>query len=224
MAAFLIVAAAGSGSRLGRPEPKALVPLLGRPLLSWTLDALSPASFAGTVIAAPVGRLDEIRALAGAGAKVVEGGATRTASVRRAFQACGASGDTVICIHDAARPFVTSTEVAAVLQAAEECGAAIGATPIADTIKTVEASRVAATIDRSRAWAAGTPQAFRASLLSRALASGVETTDEAALCEALGIPVAVVALSRLAFKITTPEDLEMAEAILERRQSKRGEK
>ena len=224
MAPFLIVVAAGAGNRLGRPEPKALVELLGRPLLSWTLEAFSPVSFAGTVIAAPAGRLDEIRAAAGAGAKVVEGGATRAASVRRAFQACGAGGDNVVCIHDAARPFVTPAEIEAVLRAAQECGAAIGATPIADTIKTVEGLRVAATVDRSKAWAAGTPQAFRAELLARALASGVEATDEASLCEALGIPVAVVALSRLAFKITEPEDLEMAEAILVRRQTRARER
>src|SRR5439155_1673811 len=83
-----------------------------------------------------------------------------------------------------------------------------------------EGARGAATVDRSKAWAAGTPQAFRAELLARALASGAEATDEASLCEALDIPVAVIALSRLAFKITAPEDLEMAEAILARRQTK----
>src|SRR5207245_8265526 len=88
VAAFLIVVAAGAGNRLGRPEPKALVELLGRPLLYWTLKAVSPVCFAWIVIAAPAGRLDDVRAVAGAGAKVVEGGATRGASVRRAFQAC----------------------------------------------------------------------------------------------------------------------------------------
>ncbi len=217
MASFLIIVAAGSGTRLGRPEPKALVLLHGRPLLSWTLEALSTVPFAGTVIAAPSGRVEEVRALAGAGSKVVEGGATRAASVRNAFQACGAGGRHLVCIHDAARPFVTAAEVEAVLQAAEEGGVAIAATPIADTVKRVEKGLIASTLDRTSLWAAGTPQVFRAELLARAIESGGEATDEAALCEGLGIPVAAVPVSRLGFKITTPEDLEIAEAILRER-------
>lgn len=220
MAAFLIVAAAGAGNRLGRSEPKALVLLNGRPLLSWTLEALSTLSFAGTVVAAPAGRLDEVRALVGEGARVIEGGSTRAGSVRRAFRACGVGGSSLICIHDAARPFVTAAEVSAVLHAAEEGGVAIAGTPISDTVKEVEKNHVTATLDRSTLWAAGTPQAFRAELLARALESGAEATDEAGLCEALGMPVAIVPVSRLGFKITTPEDLEMAEAILARRLSK----
>jgi len=216
------VAAAGSGERLGRAEPKALVPLQGRPLLCWTLEAMAPLSFAGTVVAAPAGRVEEVRAIAGEGVKAVEGGTTRAASVRRAFQACGVGGRNLICIHDAARPFVTSAEAFEVLRAAEETGAAIAATSIPDTVKRVEKSRVAATEDRTRLWAAGTPQVFRAEVLARALESGLEATDEAALCEALGVPVAVVPVSRLGFKITTPEDLELAEAILAWRQAAGG--
>ena len=219
MTAFMIVAAAGSGSRLGRSEPKALVPLRGRPLISWTLEALSPLPFAGTVIAAPAGRLEEVRSLAGDGVKIVEGGPTRAESVRRAFQACGVGGGNLVCIHDAARPFVTSAEAGAILRAAEESGAAIGAMPVSDTIKNVNGGQIVGTLDRSALWAAGTPQVFRAELLARALESGNEATDEAALCEALGIPVTVVAVSRLGFKITTPEDLEIAEAILKSRGS-----
>jgi 2-C-methyl-D-erythritol 4-phosphate cytidylyltransferase len=213
----LIVVAAGAGNRLGHSEPKALVPILGRPLLCWTLDALSPLSFGGKVIAAPAGRIAEVRALAGEGAKVVEGGTTRSDSVRRAFQACGVGGQNVVCIHDAARPFVTAAETEAILRAAEQSGAAIGAMPVSDTIKNVSEGQVVGTLDRSGLWAAATPQAFRAELLARALQSGAEATDEAALCEALGIPVRVVAVSRLGFKITTPEDLQIAEAILRSR-------
>lgn len=202
---------------MGRTEPKALVPIHGRPLLSWTLEALSSLTFGGKVIAAPPGRLDEVRRLAGEGAKVVEGGATRSESVRRAFQACGVGGQSVVCIHDAARPFVTASETEAILRAAEQSGAAIGATPVSDTIKNVREGQVVGTLDRSELWAAATPQAFRAELLARALESEIETTDEAALCESLGIPVTVVAISRLGFKITTPEDLQIAEAILRSR-------
>ena len=217
IAAFLIVVAAGAGSRLGRPEPKALVPLHGRPLLSWTLESLSSLTFAGRVIAAPPGRLVDVRKLAGEGAKVVEGGATRSESVRRAFQACGVGGASIVCIHDAARPFVTAAETEAILRAAQKSGAAIGAIPVSDTIKNVREGEVVGTLDRSQLWAAATPQAFRAEILARALEAGSDATDEAALCEFLGIPVTVVAVSRLGFKITTPEDLQIAEAILRNR-------
>ena len=126
-------------------------------------------------------------------------------------------GQNVVCIHDAARPFVTAAETEAILQAAEQSGAAIGAMPVSDTIKNVSGGQVVGTLDRSGLWAAATPQAFRAELLARALQSGAEATDEAALCETLGIPVRVVAVSRLGFKITTPEDLQIAEAILRSR-------
>jgi 2-C-methyl-D-erythritol 4-phosphate cytidylyltransferase len=216
VAAFLIVVAAGAGSRLGRPEPKALVPLLGRPLLSWTLEALSEVPFAGTVIAAPPDRLDEVRRIVEEG-KVVPGGATRAESVRLAFEAGGVAGENVIVVHDAARPFVTPREVEAVILAAEEVGAAIATTPVPDTVKSVERGRVTGTLDRSKLWLAGTPQAFRGHILARTIETGREATDEAFLCEELGFPVAAVPVSRLGFKITTPEDLEMAEAILWRR-------
>lgn len=170
------------------------------------------------MIAAPPGYLEEIRSLA-KDARVVEGGTTRSESVRRAFQAGGAGGSSVICIHDAARPLVTAAEAESVLRAADEAGAAIAATPVADTIKRVAGGKVLGTLDRSALWAAATPQAFRAEVLARALESGDEATDEAALCEVLGIPVAVVAVSRRCFKITAPEDLEIAEAILLRREA-----
>jgi 2-C-methyl-D-erythritol 4-phosphate cytidylyltransferase len=103
-----------------------------------------------------------------------------------------------------------------VIEAAREGGAAIAAMPLADTVKRVEASRrtIAETLDRSTLWAAATPQVFRADLLRSALSRGREATDEAALIEAAGHPIAVVPVSRLAFKITTAEDLSLAEAWL----------
>ena len=137
--------------------------------------------------------------------------------MRRAFQACGVAGSTIVCIHDAARPFVTAVEAEYVISAAEESGAAIAAMPVSDTIKNVSDRRITGTVDRSTLWAAATPQAFRAEILAHALESETDTTDEAALCEALGIPVTVVAVSRMGFKITTPEDLQIAEAILRSR-------
>lgn len=218
MTSVLIVVAAGTGVRLGRQEPKALVPLAGRPMLSWTLDALASLRFESIVVTAPPDRIADFEALVRGRGHVVAGGQTRASSVRKAFERAGALPRDVVCIHDAARPLVTAREVQEVIAAAERDGAAIAATPIVDTVKRVEADRIVATVDRNGLWAAGTPQAFRADLLRHALASGREATDEAALCEELGIAVSVVPVSRLGFKITSPEDLELAEAILKRGQ------
>jgi 2-C-methyl-D-erythritol 4-phosphate cytidylyltransferase / 2-C-methyl-D-erythritol 2,4-cyclodiphosphate synthase len=217
VAKLLVIVAAGTGTRLGRPEPKALVPLGGRPLLSWTLEAFAPVGFARTVVTAPPDRLAEFRGVAGPAAEVVAGGRTRAESVRRGFEAVAAAETDVVAVHDAARPFLQADEIREVLRAAELCGAAIAATPVVDTVKRVADGRVVETVDRSELHGAATPQAFRASILRRALASGEEATDEAALCERLGLPVAVVPVSRLSFKITTPEDLELADAIVARR-------
>ncbi|MET0619018.1 MAG: 2-C-methyl-D-erythritol 4-phosphate cytidylyltransferase [Thermoanaerobaculia bacterium] len=217
MANLLLIVAAGSGTRLGRPEPKALVPLAGRPLLSWTLSSLASAGFTRTVVAAPPDRLEEIRGVVGGVVQVVAGGETRSASVRAGFTALSASDEDVVAVHDAARPLVTAAEAAEVMAAAARTGGAIAAIPVVDTIKVVHEKRVVRTVDRSSLWAAATPQAFRAAVLRRALESGGDATDEAALCEDLGIPVEVVAISRLGFKITTPADLELAEGILRAR-------
>ena len=222
MASLLIIAAAGSGTRLGRPEPKALVPLLGRPLLLWTLQSLSSIPFARTVVAAPPERVADFKALVRGRCEVVAGGQTRAASVRHAFDRLAATPDDLVCIHDAARPLVTAHEAAEVLAAAERLGAAIAVTPVVDTVNRVKGGRIVETVDREGLFAAGTPQAFRAALLARALGTGKEATDEAALCESLGIPVAAVAVSRLGFKITTPEDLEIAKAVLKTRKPEDG--
>ena len=214
MSLLLLVPAAGSGSRLGRPEPKALVPLRGRPLILWTLDAMEPLGFERTVVAAPPDKVGEFQALLGSHACVVAGGETRPASVRAAVFTARPLPDDIVCIHDAARPFVTAREAAAVVARAEASGAAIAATPIVDTVKKAEGARILGTLDRSGLFAAGTPQAFRGHVLQKAVASGREATDEAAICEILGISVEVVPVSRLGFKITTPDDLTLAEALL----------
>jgi len=212
------------GSRLGRDEPKALVPLLGRPLISWTLDALAGIPFASRRVAVPPGRENRFEAAIGGSAGIVAGGESRAASVRRAFESLDPDPADLVCVHDAARPFVTSAEVRSVLDAAQMTGAAIAATPVVDTLKRVEGSRIVATVDRRGLFAAGTPQVFRAELLARAFAAGEDATDEAALVEALGVTVTVVPVSRLAFKVTTPEDLEMAQALIRSRTPESGKR
>jgi 2-C-methyl-D-erythritol 4-phosphate cytidylyltransferase len=218
--AFLILVAAGAGTRLGRSEPKALVPLDGRPILSWALDAFASGRFGTMVVTAPPDRIAEFERVAGARARVVAGGQTRSQSVRRGFEAADPADEDLVAVHDAARPLVTPEEVAAVLDAAGRAGAAIAATPVVDTVKRVVDGFSVGTLDRSTLYGAATPQAFRAAVLRRALGAGLEATDEAALCEQLGLPVAVVPVSRLAFKITSPEDLEIAEAILRQRRER----
>lgn len=221
MARLLLIVAAGSGNRLGRPEPKALVLVSGRPLLSWTLEAFASVPFDRIVVAAPPDRLDDVGRIVGTRGSVIAGGATRSASVRLGVAALAPAEDDLVAVHDAARPLITALEVEAVLAAAQRMGAAIAATAIVDTIKRVSVGSIVETVDRAQLYGAATPQAFRGRFILRALAQG-EATDEAALCERLGIPVEAVAVSRLSFKITTPEDLELAEAILSARVAKTG--
>jgi 2-C-methyl-D-erythritol 4-phosphate cytidylyltransferase len=221
MANLLIVPAAGMGRRLGRSEPKALATLSGRPMIDWTLDALRSVPFSRAVVAVPPGRESDFETVRNGRTAVVAGGETRAASVRLAFHFLDPDGRDLVCIHDAARPLVSAAETLAVIEAAGREGAAIAATPIADTVKRAAAGYVVDTADRTALVAAGTPQVFRADLLRRALSEGEEATDEASLLERLGIPVAIVEISRLGFKVTAPEDLEMAEALLRSREARR---
>ena len=214
MRRILLIAGAGSGVRLGREMPKALVPLRGAPILDWALRAFAPLALDLTVVTAPEAHLAEFERIAGPRARVVPGGATRSDSVRAGFLAAGAADGDVVAVHDAARPFIRATEADAVFAAAERTGAAIAAIPIVDTVKLVADGRVVRTVDRDGLFGAATPQGFRAEVLRLALEAGRGGTDESVLCEDLGIPVAVVPVSRFAFKITTAEDLELADGML----------
>src|SRR5262249_20158591 len=160
------------------------------------------AGFARTVVAAPPVHVAEFERIVGPHVRVVAGGETRSASVRKGVEALAPADEDIIAVHDAARPLVTPAEIAAVVGAGERGGAAIAVTPVVDTIKRIEGDLAVATVDRSTLIAAATPQAFRGKLLRQALAGSGDATDEAAQCEALGIPVTVVPVSRLAFKIT----------------------
>jgi 2-C-methyl-D-erythritol 4-phosphate cytidylyltransferase len=211
---ILVVVAAGGGTRLGRGAPKALVPLRGEPILEWALRAFEGVAVDRAVVTAPASHREELERIAGRRARVVPGGATRSESVRAGFAAAEAADDDVVAVHDAARPFLRGAEAEAVFAAAAAHGAAIAAIPVVDTIKRVAEGRIVATVDRQGLYGAATPQAFRAVLLRRALESGRDATDESVLCEDLGVPVAIVPVSRRVFKITTEEDLELAEAML----------
>ena len=141
-ARLLIVVAGGLGSHLGTPSPKALVPLGGRSLIARTLDAFLPLSFSRVVVCAPAGRVRAMAAILGAGVTVVAGGETRSGSVRRGFESAAPEDADIVAVHDAARPFLATEEIGAVLREAEAVGAAIAATPVVDTIKRSAGGRI----------------------------------------------------------------------------------
>ncbi len=147
---------------------------------------------------------------------VVAGGTSRSASVRAGLSAVPASAE-IIAVHDAARPLVALSVWSAVLGAvAGGADAAIPVLPVTDTVKEVATDGTLRTLDRSRLVAVQTPQAFRAGILRRAHSGGTDATDDAALVEALGGRVKRVAGSGRSMKITSPDDLVMAAALISR--------
>jgi 2-C-methyl-D-erythritol 4-phosphate cytidylyltransferase len=209
--AVAIVVAAGRGERLGTALPKAFVPVGGRPMVEWGVEAASAVARA-VVVALPPG------AAPPAGAVGVEGGPTRSHSVRNALAAVP-PGDDPVVVHDAARPLAGTELFRRVLAALGESDAAIAAAPLADTVKEADAAgRVTRTLDRARLWAVQTPQAFRRAVLERALAVPEEVlsiaTDDAWLVERVGGTVQIVPSSRENLKVTTPFDLRLAESLV----------
>lgn len=210
-----LIVAAGSGERLRAGRPKALVELAGRPLLEWSIDALRGLDgLRQIVVAMPPG------AQAPEGVLAVDGGASRSDSVRRALAAAG-EGDPVL-VHDAARPLVSAAlaeRVIAALAGDPDAAAAIAALPVTDTVKLVDGSgAVRETLDRSELWAVQTPQVFRRAALERALDVSAEqlagATDDAWLIERDGGKVLVVRSDEENLKVTTPIDLQIAELLL----------
>lgn len=211
-----IIAAGGSGRRLGASVPKQLLEIGGRPILQRTVEAfLQHPGVSDVIVALPAPLAADPPAWLGA-ARVVEGGETRQASVARAFDAV-AEGSEVVLVHDAARPFVSAELISRAIEGAREHAAVIAAVPAVDTVKRVEhlggAPVILETIRRDAIYLAQTPQAFRRDVLRAAVAlgrSGVEGTDEAALVEQTGRRVHVVAGDDANVKITTAADLDAA--------------
>jgi 2-C-methyl-D-erythritol 4-phosphate cytidylyltransferase len=213
-----ILAAAGTGERLGGEEPKAFVDCAGRPLIEWSLEPLQ-AVCDRVIVAVPPG---SERSLPGVGSgERVAGGASRSQSVLAAVKAAPEAG--AYLVHDAARPLLTR-------ELAERCArelergwdGAVAAAPLADTVKEGGPDRsVVRTLDRSRLWAAQTPQAFRAEVLRRALdtdqARLAAATDDASLVEAAGGRVALIEAPAENIKVTDAADLATAEALLRAR-------
>ncbi|SOE00787.1 2-C-methyl-D-erythritol 4-phosphate cytidylyltransferase [Blastococcus haudaquaticus] len=214
MHAVGIVAAAGSGLRLGADLPKALVPLAGRPLVAWSVDALLAGGVAEVVVAVPAEQRAAFET-ALPGVRLVDGGATRTASVRAALSAAHDLGDAVL-VHDAARP-LTPPEVVARVLAALDGGAraVVPVLPVVDTTVAVDADGViTGALPREQLRRVQTPQGFDRATLVEAygrLPAGAELTDDAAVVHSIGVPVRTVAGDERAAKITVAHDLALAE-------------
>jgi 2-C-methyl-D-erythritol 4-phosphate cytidylyltransferase len=225
-----VIAAAGSGERLGAGGPKAFVPVAGRPMVEWSIEAFRACgSVRSIVVAAPPGHVGD---LGGNDLRVVPGGASRAASVANALEAAETE---YAAIHDAARPLLTPELVDALvadLDAAPEVAGVIAAAPVTDTVKRAsvcsprpngnekEQLKIEGTADRGELWAAQTPQVFRTAALREALAAAgrpEEATDEAMLVEWDGGTVLIHPVAEQNLKVTTPLDLRVAELLLAER-------
>jgi 2-C-methyl-D-erythritol 4-phosphate cytidylyltransferase len=211
--------------RLGLDAPKAFVPLGGRSLLYYSLRAIATLDAIGeAIVTVPAGMEPRARAeVERAGleipVKLVAGGAERQDSVRIALAITNAESE-VVLIHDAARPLATPAMFAACLEAVRRADGAIAAIAVADTLKRTDDRTITATVARAGLWQAQTPQAFRRVMLikahDRAVRERWAATDDAELIERCGGRVEVVESSATNFKITTPADLEIAEALVAR--------
>ncbi len=217
-----IIVGAGRGERMGGVD-KVFAPLAGRPLLAYSLAAFEASRLVhAVVVVLSEGNLERGRALVREGRwrkvrAVCAGGARRQDSTRAGLAALPPCD--FVAVHDAARPLVTTDLIRRGVEMATIAGAAVAAMPVKDTIKRVgEGGRVLETPPRDTLWAAQTPQIARRATLERAFAEadarGLTVTDEAGLLEALGEPVTVFAGSYHNLKVTTPEDLVLAAALL----------
>ena len=220
-----VIVAAGRGQRMGGDQPKQLLPIGGKPILMHTLTVfLSFGNIDTIILVIPQNWIDTIQSLLSSqdsvakDIRLVAGGDRRQASVYNGLQAIDAQ-EGIVLIHDGVRPMVTHGLIEACIQGAQEWGACIPALSVNDTLKRVDnQARVESTVDRKNLRLAQTPQAFDLSLIrgahQQAAAEGWQVTDDASLIEALGRKVKVIPGIAENFKITTPQDLQLAEILL----------
>ncbi len=228
-----LIPAAGHGARFGSAQNKVFASLLGRPLLGWTLEAVAACEAVDSLLligaAGDLPRLREIGDAFGGGKvrDVILGGADRQASVAAGLAAC--DGAEIVVVHDAARPCVQTEHLTEAVRAARIFGATTAAFPVADTLmRAPKAAGAVSDVPRDDLWAVQTPQAFRRDLLEKAHRAAERDrfrgTDDAGLVRRLDPSKRLVHLFSAAadnLKVTQPEDLALAEAILARRQGMR---
>jgi 2-C-methyl-D-erythritol 4-phosphate cytidylyltransferase len=222
--AAVVIVAAGSSRRMGGRD-KLWIPLAGRCTLARTIDIFAASSLISTIaLVLNPERLEDARNLCAREGwskigGIIPGGARRQDSVCAGLDHLAANAPETrwVMIHDGARPLVTPSILEDGLQAAQEHQAAVAAVPVKDTIKQVQNGIIHATPERAQLWAVQTPQVFAFSLIHQAHHSELaqaEATDDAALLERLGHPVAIFPGSYTNLKITTQEDLLIAEALI----------
>ena len=219
-----IIAAAGTGTRMASNRPKQFLHLAGIPIIFHTLGPFEQCdSIQEVVVVLPAEEAAPFLTLAGKQglrklSRVVPGGTTRADSVKRGLMAIRPATAGIVAVHDGVRPFVTVEEIESVVAAAESDGAAILVAPVTDTIKQVNDNSVVTTLDRTELRRALTPQCFRYELLRKAYeqadVNDPSLTDESALVEKLGARVTTIEGSSKNIKITTPQDLLIAEAFI----------
>ena len=217
-----IIAAAGMGSRMASDRPKQFLQLAGIPIIFHTLKPFEECdSIHEVIVVLPAEQTAAFLEMAGRHglrklSRVVPGGTTRADSVKRGLIAVRAASANVVAVHDGVRPFVTVDEIENVVDAAESDGAAILVGRVTDTIKQISGDSVVQTLERRELRRALTPQCFRYGLLRKAYdqadVNDPTLTDESALVEKIGAPVTIIEGSSRNIKITTPEDLLIAEA------------
>ena len=219
MRAVLAILAAGSATRAG--VDKVLADLGGQPVLAWSLAAAQAARcFDQLLVVAPASSLAAVTSLVSArapDARVILGGATRTASSWAALDA--AAGADLVAIHDAARPFVPPSLFSRCVEVARTEGSAVAGIPLADTVRRAdEAGAAIEEVSREGLWAVQTPQVFQRDLLAQARAAAGDRTfgDDAAALVAAGIQPRMVLGERRNLKITTFEDLAYARELVEK--------
>jgi len=226
-----IIVDAGSSSRFAAAQPKQFVDLLGKPVIIHTLERFEACAAIDEIVLvlSEEGRVEFERILEQSEIsnlkfeisklrRIVTGGRTRAESVRNGLDAVDPSTADIVAVHDGARPLVSVDEITRVLDNAAKTGAACVVAEVTDTIKEVDEKYILRTIDRSSLRRALTPQAFRYDVLRSAF-DGIDldefVTDECYLVEKLGVNVAYVEGNAINIKITRPEDLKLAEMLLE---------
>ena len=222
----VVIVAAGKGTRLQSELPKPFLSIAGSPILVHTLRRFAPIEAIRRMVVVVAAEREalcqEVLHTHGPWLQpitVVHGGAERQDSVRNGLAALETQCEVVV-IHDAARPFISVEAIQRSIDAAAETGSAVVATPVRDTIKRAAAQHtIRETVSRQDLWLAQTPQTFRVGVIRAAhrwaQQQGITGTDDATLVEQMGRPVRLVPGDALNFKITTPDDLALARAVLQ---------
>ena len=209
-----IIVAAGQGQRAGGERPKQLRLLGGRPVFQWSLKAFqSYDDIDQCVLVVPSGECETYRLIAGANVTIVEGGDTRSASVRAGLEACELDESDLVLIHDAARPGLSSKIISALIEALSAADGAAPALPVADALKR-KTGEALSTVDRSELYRVQTPQAFRFQAITSALSGDHDLVDDLSAIEAANGKVTLVAGDESLSKITYPEDHARLERLL----------